>query len=304
MRAWVGFIKRNVALYFADRQTVFFSLLSSMIILALYLLFLRENYSSSIQRLPDTLGIDANGVMADRFVNALVLTGMIGSAMITIPFHCLMTMIHDREEKKEQDILITPMNRAGIVIGYYVAAVISTIIMGTIVLLAGLMFLTVGGNQWPSLPNVLKLFGLTVVAAFSQTAIFMPILLFIKTTAAASAISGLLSAVSGFLIGAYIPISEFGEAVQRVCYLFPGTGITVLYRGLLSGQLLEDMAVGMQERQASIFLEEMKSAFGYRIKWFGEWLSSEQTVLYIAAVTLACLVVLVLLYRKGRKYTN
>lgn len=45
------------------------------------------------------------------FANLILLTGILGSAMITVPYNCLITLVKDRENKVDYDILATPLKR-------------------------------------------------------------------------------------------------------------------------------------------------------------------------------------------------
>ena len=49
MRGISGLIKRNLLLFFKDWQSILFSLLTSIIVLVLYLLFLKGTFVSAIQ---------------------------------------------------------------------------------------------------------------------------------------------------------------------------------------------------------------------------------------------------------------
>ena len=44
MKGFIGLTKRNMLVYFKDRQAVIFSLLTSIIVFTLYMLFLRNMY--------------------------------------------------------------------------------------------------------------------------------------------------------------------------------------------------------------------------------------------------------------------
>ena len=48
MRGFIGLTKRNLLLFFKDRQTIVFSLLTSIIMLFLYLLFLKETFVDAV----------------------------------------------------------------------------------------------------------------------------------------------------------------------------------------------------------------------------------------------------------------
>ena len=48
MRGILGLIKRNLLLFFKDWQSILFSLLTSIIVLVLYLLFLKGTFVSAM----------------------------------------------------------------------------------------------------------------------------------------------------------------------------------------------------------------------------------------------------------------
>ena len=49
MKMYLGLTKRNMLVYFKDRQAIIFSLLTSIIVFVLYLLFLRSSRTSNGQ---------------------------------------------------------------------------------------------------------------------------------------------------------------------------------------------------------------------------------------------------------------
>lgn len=114
MRGFLGLTKRNLLLFFKDKQSIIFSLLTSMIVLALYLLFLKDTFvnamDSAMNQFPSLSSlIDKND--KDMFANLILLTGILGSAMITVPYNCLITLVKDRENKVDYDILATPLKK-------------------------------------------------------------------------------------------------------------------------------------------------------------------------------------------------
>ena len=111
MEGFIGLTRRNVKVYFKDITSVVFSLLASMIVFALYLLFLRGTFVDSIQNTMQGLENLINSADLDMFVDTLLLVGIIGSATITIPYNCLTTIVRDRERKVDYDILSTPVKR-------------------------------------------------------------------------------------------------------------------------------------------------------------------------------------------------
>ena len=118
MRGILGFIKRNVLLFFKDWQSILFSLLTSIIVLVLYLLFLKGTFVSAIQSAMEQYPGLASMVPQkdiDMFANLFLLSGILGSAMISVPFSCITVLVKDRANKVDYDILATPMKRGQII---------------------------------------------------------------------------------------------------------------------------------------------------------------------------------------------
>ena len=49
MKGFIGFTKRNLLIYFKDKQAILFSLLTSIIVFVLYLLFLKGSFVDAIE---------------------------------------------------------------------------------------------------------------------------------------------------------------------------------------------------------------------------------------------------------------
>ncbi|MBR3736592.1 MAG: ABC transporter permease, partial [Lachnospiraceae bacterium] len=242
MRMYAGLTRRNILVYFKDKQSVIFSLLTSMIVFALYLLFLKGTFVNAINDVIGAIPLLKDRIEPkdlDMMTSMILLTGILGSAMITVPFNCLSTVVGDKENNVDQDILATPIRRWQIVLAYFSAAAISAILMTGIILTAGLVILSLTGNVHMSGAAIAKAYLVTAFGCISSTALFMIIVQFFRSASACGAFFGILSAVSGFVIGAYIPVSSFSDNVQTVCNLFPGSHVTILLRNALMGGILD-----------------------------------------------------------------
>lgn len=301
MRGFIGFTKRNLMLYFKDIQTVIFSLLTSIIVFALYLLFLKGNYVDSIQSAMKGLEdfVDNNDI--DMLVNGILLTGIMGSALITVPYNCLSVIVKDRESKIDCDISATPMKRSRIILSYIVSSAISAIIMTSLILTIGLIILCSMGNTGLTAKAVLSLYGFIVLGAISSTTFFILFILAFKTASASGAFFGMLSAASGFVIGAYIPISEFSKSVQTICNLFPATHITVFIRNFLLTGILDKIDTDINGLDNGVFVETIKDVFVFKPYMFDNAVNAIQSVSYILVIALVCIAVMIFLYRRAYK---
>ena len=275
-----------------------------MIVLALYLLFLKDTFvnamDSAINQFPGLSSlIDKND--KDMFANLILLTGILGSAMITVPYNCLITLVKDRENKVDYDILATPLKRGQIILSYFVSAAFSSVILTSIILAVGLVTICMHGDIYLGAIDILKAFGVVALGSISATSIFMIVVLFLKSVSASGAFFGLLSAVSGFIIGAYIPISQFSEAIQTVCNIFPASQITIVLRNVLINGLLEHMNTTLDGVDQGMFVTSIKELFSFKARLFDGYFDMSQMLVYIVVSIVICIVVQILVYSKTYK---
>ena len=304
MRGFLGLTKRNLLLFFKDKQSILFSLLTSMIVFALYLLFLKDTFvnamDSAINQFPGLSSlIDKND--KDMFANLILLTGILGSAMITVPYNCLITLVKDRENKVDYDILATPLKRGQIILSYFVSAAFSSVILTGIILAVGLVTICMHGDIYFGGIDILKAFGVVALGSISATSIFMIVVLFLKSVSASGAFFGLLSAVSGFIIGAYIPISQFSEAIQTICNIFPASQITIVLRNVLINGLLEHMNTTLDGVDQGMFVTSIKELFSFKARLFDGYFDMSQMLVYIVVSIVICIVVQIFVYSKTYK---
>ena len=275
-----------------------------MIVLALYLLFLKDTFvnamDSAINQFPGLSSlIDKND--KDMFANLILLTGILGSAMITVPYNCLITLVKDRENKVDYDILATPLKRGQIIFSYFVSAALSSAILTSMILAIGLGVIGMQGDIYLGTSEIVKAFGAVTLGSISATSIFMIVVLFFKSVSASGAFFGMLSAASGFIIGAYIPISQFSESVQTVCNIFPASQITIVLRNVLINGLLEHMNISLAGVDQGMFVTVIKELFSFKARIFGGYLDMTQMLGYITLSILVCIVVQIIVYSKTYK---
>ena len=304
MRGILGLIKRNLLLFFKDWQSILFSLLTSIIVLVLYLLFLKGTFVVAINKEMEQYPGLASMVSEkdiDMFANLLLLTGILGSAMISVPFSCITTLVRDRANKVDYDILATPMKRGQIIFAYFVSAVLSSTLLTGIILTIGLVGIRMQGNIYMNASQVVKAFSIVALGSISASAIFMIIVLFFKTVSACEAFFGILSAASGFVIGAYIPISQFSNEIQTLCNLFPASQITIMLRNILLNGLLENINRSLAGTDQGMFVLSLKEYFSFQAKLFNGYLDMTKMLGYILGVILFCTVAQILIYSGSYK---
>lgn len=298
MISFFGLTKRNMLVYLKDRQAVIFSMITPIIVFGLYILFLRGNYINSLE---NSL-YQAEGLIKqediEMFTNLILLSGVIGSSVITVTYSSLTRIVADKERKIDYDISATPIRRVKIICSYLLAAFINSFIMTSILLSAGLLIISLLGDTYLSFIDILALYGITALGALSSTTFFMIFMLLFKSTSSAGAFQGLLAAAVGFVIGAYLPISEFNPVVQTIANLFPGSHVTALYRHVLLDGVLDSMNISMNGIDNGILVSNLKDVFSTHLYLFENKIDTIGMVLYTSICAVASVLIITALYNK------
>ena len=301
MKKFLGLTKRDLLVFFKDRQSIIFSVLTSIIVLALYVVFLKGTFTDAIEsylkEVPflKTLVTDSD---INCFSDLIMLSGVLGSALITVPFQCVSLVVRDRETGVDYDISATPAKRYQIVLAYFVSATVSSVIMTSAILTLGLIVLKIHSGLELSTGFLLSAYGIVALGAVSATAFFMMFVLFFRTSQACGAFFGMLSAAAGFVIGAYIPVSQFSESVRSVCFLFPASHVTSLLRNVLLADHLNKIDAGIGGLDGGEFTTALKDIFTFKAFLFGNELDFKGMIVYVLAGVAVCTVVMIMLFSK------
>lgn len=264
--------RRNVLIYLRDRQSVFFSLMGVLIVVLLYLLFLRDMLISSY---PDFPGMN-------RLMDAWVLSGIMGIVPVTTCAGCLQPMVEDRCNGRVHDILVTPMTPWGVASGY----ILSTFAVGSIMSLTALIlciaYLAVTGCLLTA-SGVLTAAALIVPSALSASVIVYTMASCVRSTGAFSGLFVVVSVMIGFLAGIYMPMGTMPDAMQTVGTLVPASHMAALFRNALATGHLDSVFAG----STPDVLAEFRLDMGFDLELGGFAFTDGGMLLYALAVTAA-----------------
>lgn len=217
-------VKRNMRLYWRNKTTVFFSLLSMLIIVALYALFMADVNVNSLAK--ET----GNREVAKWLINNWIMGGIITVNAVNITIVVLINMVEDRSSNRLKDFLIAPLKRWQIIAGYVVASIIVGIGMSFISLIVANLYIVANGGEWFNLIDYLKISLGIVATVISIAGLFLFILLFVNSEKTASTITTVVGTLIGFIAGVYVPIGAMPDVVQNVMKLIPVTYSATLFK--------------------------------------------------------------------------
>ena len=142
--------------------------------------------------------------------------------------------------------------------------------------------------------------GAMLLSVLSSSTLLVFAVSFMNSEGAFTGMNVIIGTVTGFLIGAYIPVSSFPEAVRYVTLFVPGSYSAALFRSCFMDGALQAIGEG-----ASLeFAEELLSRFAVRLDFFGTQLSSAAAAGILAGTAAlfgACCFVAAVLRMKNNK---
>ena len=233
-------IKRNTKLYFKDKGMFFSSLITPVILLVLYATFLKNVYDDSFRSALAAAGATISGDVVNGCVGGQLVSSLLAVSCVTVAFCSNLLMIKDKTSGARHDLTISPVRPSTMAMGYYLASLLSTLIITFTAAAVCLGYLACVG-WYLTAGDVLGLLLDVFLLTMFGTALSSCINFWLTTDGQASAVGTIVSAGYGFICGAYMPISNFGTGLQRVLSFLPGTYGTSLLRNHAMGGAFAEM---------------------------------------------------------------
>lgn len=271
-------IFRNVKLFFKDKGMFFTSLVTPMILLVLYVTFLGKAYTDSFNSaMPEGMEIADNLIAAT--VGGELISSILAVCCVTVAFCSNLLMVQDKVSGARNDLMIAPVRRSTLALGYYIAPVFSTLIVCIAAFGAGLLYVHSVG-WYMSVADILWILLDIVLIVLFGTALSSIINVFLSTQGQISAVGTIISAGYGFICGAYMPISNFGTGLQKVLSFLPGTYGTSLLRNHAMRGVFEQMrADGFPDEVVEGIMESVDC----KLYFFGNEVPLSAMYLYLIA---------------------
>lgn len=294
MTALRALISRNIRLFFKDKGLFFTSLITPAILLVLYISFLagvyRDSFAANMPMwlLPDKL---IEGAVAGQLVSSLLAV-----SCVTVAFCSNMLMVQDKVFGARRDLTIAPIRSSVLAAAYFIANYATTLMVCFITLAAGLVYIYICGWYLAASDVIALTFDVLLMAMFG-TALSSFIGSFLSSQGQISAVGTIISAGYGFISGAYMPISQFGEGLQKALSFLPGTYGTVLMRRHTLGCIAEEFAArGVPARAVNAFMD----ATDCNLYFLGTKVSVPAMYIVVAATVIVILAAYIISQRLRR----
>lgn len=260
MQGFIQLMKRHLKLYFRDRASVFFSLLSMIIVIVLMTFFLGDMSVESILRVmeqfPDR-DLEADRENATLLILSWTYGGVIAINAVTVTLAVYSIMIKDRTSGRMNAFITSPLQRVFLAGSYIAAAWVASVLICVITLgitegygiSRGMTAYTIGEHA--------ELLLMIALNSFVYASLMYLVASFVKTEGAWSGIGTVVGTLVGFLGGIYIPIGNLSEGVGAILKSTPVLYASAMFRKVMTFRMMEETFAGMPDEVKESFAENV-----------------------------------------------
>lgn len=283
-------ICRNVKLFFKDKGLFFSTMITPLILIFLYITFLGKVYTDTFNSaLPE--GFKMSDGIVSAMVGGQLLSSILAVCCITVSFCSNLLSVQDKANGALRDLTVSPVKNSVLSLSYYMSTVFSTLIVCFTAFIAGLIYVHAVG-WYMTISDILLISVDIIVLVLFGTALSSIINVFLTTEGQMSAVGTIISAGYGFISGAYMPISQYGDGLRKVLSFLPGTyGTSILRSHALRGTFEQMSKDGVPNE----ILDEIKKSIDCNISFFGNQVSDAAKFIFISVSAIVLIGIYILL---------
>ena len=210
------------------------------------------------------------------------MSSILAVSCVTVAFCSNLLMVQDKITGARRDLTIAPVKHGTLALGYYLSTLISTLLICFTAAAVCLLYLSYVG-WYLTVTDVAALLLDVIMLVLFGTALSSCVNFPLSTNGQGSAVGTIVSAGYGFICGAYMPISQFSEGLQRVISFLPGTyGTSLLRNHALRGVFAEMDAQGFPCE----VVEAIRDSVDCNLYFFGNKVEIASMYLVLAAAIL------------------
>jgi len=281
MRTIFLFTRRSVLLFLRDKATVFFSFLSTLILLALYFLFIGKSYATGLS---ETAGRILSNDAVYSIVYIQMIVGVLVLNSLSLSIGAFSTIAHDFETGTVDSFLMTPIKPSNLLIAYFSGGFVCSFVLNVFTWLLSILLIGLLFGYWVGIAAALAVIGILVFASVVSCSLMMLFTALVKSSAAIGVFSGVAGTFLGFLCGIYMPYELLGKGVEKVGSVLPLTHITIWLKQIVLDDVFTKLKI------AGDFQDALLESFSAQnIGLVGMNISLGGALIYTAVIALICL---------------
>ena len=245
---------RNIKLFTRDRMAVFFSFLSSVIVLALYFLFIANAIMTAMEGEGFPLSTDAGYFLIYLQMMAGVM--VINSMSLSVGVFTVIT--RDFENRRADSFLLTPVRAGSLIAGYFAAGLIVPYILNVFVWAVTSVLIGLLTGHWVTAVTFAVVTGILFLVSLISSSVMLLIAALLKSPAAVSIVASVSGTFIGFLSGIYMPYSQMGKGTEMVGSVLPFTHMAIWLKQTVLADAFGQLDV--PENMRTMFTNDVFSA--------------------------------------------
>lgn len=291
-----GLVKRNMKLFFKDKGMFFTSLVTPIILLALYGFFLGDSYEKTFE---DILkGVEVSDKLIKACVGSQLLSSLMAVCCVTIAFCSNLLMVQDKVTGARKDLCMSPVHKSTLAFSYFIANVLTTLLICYLAL--GVCFIYLSKIGWYlSGKDVMLLIVDVLLLTLFGSAFSSMINYFLTSQGQISAVGAIVSAGYGFVCGAFIPISQFSKGIQKFVSFLPGTYGTGLLRNHVFSGIIQELE---NDKVNEKIVDALKDTLDCNLYFFDKSVSINRMYIVLTASVVVLITAYILINKiNGKK---
>ena len=290
MKNILALTKRNCLLFIRSKQVVFSSLLSSIILIALYFLFIGHLYSQGFNEI---MGSNLSSEQINAMIYIQMIMGVLVINSVSLSTGMFTFMARDLETQKTNAFMLTKAKAVEITLSYLISALIVSFLLNFLTLIVSVIIIGASTSIWLGAGAFFAIVGVMIITSIIGCAIMLLITSLVRSSIAIGVISGFLGTILGFLCGIYMPHSNMGKGAVYVGSFLPFTHLTIWLKQIALGNIFNQIGIPNEIRNSILqdgFSASNIGLCGANIPLWGMILMSVAFALLCFAVSIVILI--------------
>jgi multidrug/hemolysin transport system permease protein len=275
----IALAKRNSIVFLRSGPTLFFSFLSSIIIVGLYILFIANTYAVSL-----------SSILQENEASFLVYVQMLAGVMIinslSLAVGSYSVIAADFETRKVDSFLLAQAKPSELIASYFIQAFMVSFLLNLFSWVAALTLIGGLTGFWISFAAILQSVPVLAFASFVSCSILLLFTALVKSSSAISVMNGVSGTIFGFLCGIYMPFSLLGKPVEKIGSALPFTHMAVWLKSVALNDAMKTIGIAVEGRN-----QVLEGFSANNVGFVGLELPMWAMLAYTAAIGLVCLII-------------
>lgn len=239
MKSVIALTQRNLKLFFRNKPLVFFSLLSVMIVVGLYVLFLGD---INVQNIRSEIGRDIPQI--DALVFAWMLPGAVAISTMTLALGNMERLVDDAQSETLSDFMVSPVTRVQLILSYVISTILIAFLISLLMVGVSVVVVWSKGGDWMQPWTLVQVIGIVLMMIISNSLLSLLIASFISSANTYGVVNSITGTFIGFVTGCYMPMGIMPVFVQNLFNALPVSMGASLLRQLYLAPIMDEVFAG------------------------------------------------------------